>query len=74
MSVPVPVPMPVLMLMLMLMLALALVSMSAIMLVVVATVIVSFHPDHLTLVVPGPTYSSGGSWGVAPPHNIVKFG
>lgn len=48
-------------------------SMFIIMAMIVPTVIVLFHPDHLTLVVPGPTYSRAIAGVVALPHNTVKF-
>jgi hypothetical protein len=47
--------------------------MSMFMPVIVPTVIVSFHPRHLTLVVPATTYSSPAAGVVAPPHNTAKF-
>ena len=39
----------------------------------IVIVIVSFHPAHLTLVVPATTYSSPAAPVVAPPHNTAKF-
>jgi hypothetical protein len=40
---------------------------------IVSTVIVSFHPAHLTLVAPATTYSSPAAEVVAPLHNTAKL-
>ena len=84
-SVPVPVRMPmftfilirmpkfIFMVMVMVMVALMCMRMIVIVIVIVPTVIVSFHPAHLTLVVPATTYSSPAAGVVAPPHNTAKF-
>lgn len=73
MSMPVRVSVSVCMSMYAFMLMRMFMPMIVIVIVIVRTVILSFHPAHLTLLVPAATYSSPAAGVVAPPHNTAKF-